>query len=363
MKPVALFFNNMLVEILEHFDIFHISIKRSNEIPISVLAVTLMLLGVIFLLSAFWGRLYCNSVCPVGLILAKLSHFSFFKFRIDTQNCQACRLCEIVCKAGCISAENHTIDHSRCLACFNCQTACKKGLISYSRRIQPVETNPVWLKRQFLLNSVLAGGVLLSACTPFRMRRWGLLPKTMPVLPPGSLSIDHFTRTCTACHLCISACTTHVMKPTLTGYGLSGIMLPQLSFQKAHCDYECNACGNICPTGAIAPLSSETKKLTRIGKAVLNLDACVIHIKKNRCGACGEACPTHAISPRVENQLIFPQINSDYCIGCGACEHACPAKPKAILIKALSVQETAVKHTPIKRQNRKNDIQTSGFPF
>ena len=25
-------------------------------------------------------------------------------------------------------------------------------------------------------------------------------------MPPGSISFDHFTKTCTACHLCVSVC-------------------------------------------------------------------------------------------------------------------------------------------------------------
>ena len=46
---------------------------------------------------------------------------------------------------------------------------------------------------------------------------------TSPVSPPGSASIEHFTDTCTACHLCVSACPSRVLVPSFLEFGSLGI--------------------------------------------------------------------------------------------------------------------------------------------
>ena len=40
-----------------------------------------------------------------------------------------------------------------------------------------------------------------------------------PVTPPGSKALEHFTDSCTACHLCVSACPTQVLQPSFLEYG------------------------------------------------------------------------------------------------------------------------------------------------
>ena len=55
------------------------------------------------------------------------------------------------------------------------------------------------------------------------------------------------------------------------------------------CEFNCNMCSTICPTGAIRPLPLEKKQRCRIGMAELH--------KSRRClvdgthGACAEHCP------------------------------------------------------------------------
>ncbi len=366
-KPFALFFNNIFVEIVETFDIYSICVKRQNSIPFQVLAVTLVFLIGILFLSVFKARLYCNSICPVGLILGMMSRVSFYKFYMDKEKCKHCTLCERVCKAGCIDVQSLTIDNSRCVGCFNCLDVCDKHFISYTHRSAhrsaENKNHPVWVRRHFLLNSAVVGSAVLSACTPFRLKKVKFLTKKAPIMPPGSLGINHFTKTCTACHLCVSVCPTQVLNPTVLGYGLSGLMLPQLSFQNARCDFNCNACGKSCPTGAVNSLPLKEKQLTQIGTASLNKELCVVHVKKKHCGACGEACPTHAIFPVENKKIIFPEINLAYCIGCGACEHACPTDPNAIVVSSLLVHKKVKTYKPDRKSELKLIPQKQGFPF
>ncbi len=42
-------------------------------------------------------------------------------------------------------------------------------------------------------------------------------------------------------------------------------MQPKLYFSKGFCNYDCTICGEVCPTGAILPLTKEEKNHTQMG--------------------------------------------------------------------------------------------------
>ncbi|MBQ7691934.1 MAG: 4Fe-4S binding protein [Muribaculaceae bacterium] len=77
------------------------------------------------------GRTFCNTVCPVGTVLGGVSQYSLMQLDIDPDLCVACGACERECKAGCVSAGQHTIDHSRCVMCWNCAASCPNHAIKY----------------------------------------------------------------------------------------------------------------------------------------------------------------------------------------------------------------------------------------
>ena len=89
---------------------------------------------VIAVLSFGWGRLWCNSICPVGTVLGFFSRFSLLKPVIDSSKCNGCKKCARNCKAMCINAESHTIDYSRCVACMDCLDNCHQKAIGYTTR-------------------------------------------------------------------------------------------------------------------------------------------------------------------------------------------------------------------------------------
>ena len=82
-------------------------------------------------LAAWRGRLYCNTVCPVGTLLGWFAQRAAFRLEIDRGACHKCVACLNVCKGQCINLRTGTIDFSRCVACFNCIGACEHGGISY----------------------------------------------------------------------------------------------------------------------------------------------------------------------------------------------------------------------------------------
>ncbi len=77
------------------------------------------------------GRLLCNSVCPVGILLGIGSSKAVFHAEIDPDKCINCGLCEQNCKSECIDSKMHTIDYQRCVVCFDCMAVCPNGAISY----------------------------------------------------------------------------------------------------------------------------------------------------------------------------------------------------------------------------------------
>jgi len=373
-RPVVLSMNNVAAMALERVGVHTLYRMQWAVIaPISV-GIAMAVLILVSLLSARHGRLYCNTVCPVGAMLGLLSKLSLFQIALDPDACRGCKLCEAVCKAGCIDIQNRNVDTTRCVGCYNCFAACpRQGLRFENRWLRHLPASQHKPERRgFILNSVIwfvgiAG--FAEQTKKFIQSKPTTIPirVTSPVSPPGSRSIEHFTSTCTACHLCVSVCPSRVLVPSFLEYGLLGIMQPRMNYQSGHCTYDCTACMEICPSGAILSLAVERKKLTQLGVAKFIKENCVVHTDNTNCGACSEHCPTKAVNmvpyPNPANkQLVIPEVKAEYCIGCGGCEHACPTKPyKAIYVDGNPVHKLAKKPV-VKKIDEKVDYKKD-FPF
>lgn len=79
----------------------------------------------------FYGRTYCNAICPIGTVLGMCSRQSLWHIDIDTDLCTNCRKCEHACKASCIDLNDHVVDGSRCVNCFDCIAVCPDDAIFY----------------------------------------------------------------------------------------------------------------------------------------------------------------------------------------------------------------------------------------
>lgn len=96
------------------------------------IAVSVLTFIGVFVPSIGNGRLYCNSVCPVGAMLGLCSKRSVYHIEINPDKCTACGKCEDVCKASCLDLSHLTVDMSRCVLCFNCIKECPDDAISYT---------------------------------------------------------------------------------------------------------------------------------------------------------------------------------------------------------------------------------------
>jgi formate hydrogenlyase subunit 6/NADH:ubiquinone oxidoreductase subunit I len=102
-----------------------------------------------------------------------------------------------------------------------------------------------------------------------------------------------------------------------------------------YCDYSCNACGQICPTQAIPPLSLDEKRLQVVGKAYIDKNRCLAWSDHQPCIVCEEMCPLPQKAIQLEKQEVWgpdgipvrvqlPHVLRETCIGCGICEYKCP---------------------------------------
>jgi len=326
-------------------------------------------------MSFKYARLFCNTLCPVGVFLGLLSRFAIFRISLDKSVCTSCGKCAAVCKAGCIDVKERKVDFSRCVGCLNCLNSCPSSGVVFNRKFNQKEEilKPYSPERR----SLLAGAIFVSAglaSTPVlagsrkgggkQCRSPQDVNKIYPVSPPGSESIEAFNDACTACHLCVSACPTHVIKPSFLEYGISGIMQPRMDYHANYCNFDCLVCSEVCPTGALRPISLEDKHVLQLGKVKFIKHNCIVFIDGTDCGACSEHCPTKAVNMRPykknKKTLFLPIVNPNICVGCGACEYACPTDPKSIYVDGNPVHLIAEK--PVIEVLEQPDTEED-FPF
>ena len=396
-QPVYITCNNILVKIFESFGsyaLYPVTVVKAD--PLSLIVPVLMF-GLVICLSVWRGRLFCNTVCPVGALLGFISNISLYKIRFNDSECNRCGKCMFVCKSQCIDVKNKEVDFCRCVGCGNCIKSCGKNAIRYSlapaRKLVETQKGQTDIsKRNFIFKSVLlitALSGLSSAklfAQPFvqysqsrRIRRRIHRHKTdtdglsgsgkgqiefvaaHAVTPPGSISLNHFTGACTACHLCVSACPTKVLQPSFLEYGFFGMMQPYMDFDTSFCNYECTRCSEICPNGAILPLTVEKKLSTQTGVVRFEKRNCVVYINETSCGSCSEHCPTKAVRMvPYKGLLTIPETTPEICVGCGACEYACPVTPyKAIVVDGHTEHKTA----KIPEEEELDSKPLDDFPF
>ena len=412
--PAAIWSNNLLAA-----DSSSADLVQMDYFPAAfpVLLASAGMLGLVAVMSAWKGRLYCNTVCPVGTFLGLLSRISLFRLGFDPASCKKCGKCVKSCKAQCLNLKEYKIDSSRCVACYDCVRSCSEGGIRYRwftrvRQQIPAQKKKVppasapsssaavpsiagSSRRQFLEATAAA----FSGCRGDAARK---LDPTQCVLPPGAGSLERFLDICTGCQMCVANCPTHVLQPSYLQLGLKGFMKPRMDFATKYCLYDCHRCAEVCPTGAIRrmPVTAErdtegiTKDTTRIAVARFYVCRCLVAREDMDCGACTEHCPTKALYTvpyigRDGQEHRLPRLDPSLCIGCGACEHACPVTaerpeerarrnscdlceekcefgrrrempPRALVVRAVNPQQKAVKKFEDKAVDPVGDAD---FPF
>jgi ferredoxin len=113
-------------------------------------------------------------------------------------------------------------------------------------------------------------------------------------------------------------CPTNVIHPAALEAGLEGLWTPILNFRigTSGCQFNCIACGNLCPTAAIRPINLEErlgksgyaeKGPIRIGTAFIDRGRCLPWSMDRPCIVCQENCPVSpkAIHTREHFNAVF----------------------------------------------------------
>ena len=353
LQPLYMGVNNVLASLAERADSYAFYSVDVWLRTLPTLIIAALTFVVLFILAWRNGRTYCNTICPVGTVLGFVARFSWLKVRFDADKCRNCSLCSKNCKASCIDYKTHTVDYSRCVACGNCVEKCKFGALRYAPATKKAgEAQPSDLpdkgKRTFLLTTALAGTALMAQEKKkvdgglAVIESKAIPTRQTPITPPGSMSAQNMARHCTGCQLCVAQCPNQVLRPATD---LTHMMQPVMSYERGYCRPECTRCSEVCPTGAIKPITPEVKSSTQMGHAVWIKKNCIPLTDGVECGNCARHCPVGAIEmvpsdPDDEASAYVPAVNESRCIGCGACEHLCPARPfPAIYVEGHEVHK------------------------
>ena len=281
-------------------------------------------------LAAWRGRLYCNTVCPVGAVLGLLSRLAPFVPVIQESACGRCAGCMRTCKAHAIDLKQMKVDSTRCVGCYDCVSDCPRKAMKlgfrnpFARKAKgagessgkpPAAAEPENASRRAFLG--LSAMAVATATVPA-----GKIvgDKTAAAaVPPGAGGVERLLGRCTGCGLCISACPTHVLRPAFLVHGFSGMMKPWMDFTRGYCDYQCNACSSVCPEGALQLLDLADKQKTRIGLLSFVQKNCRVWSTGESCGKCIAKCPTGALT-----EVQVPTVDAEKCAGCRRCARKCP---------------------------------------
>jgi MauM/NapG family ferredoxin protein len=203
------------------------------------------------------------------------------------------------------------------------------------------------IKRRHLLIGGIAGlgGGLIFHAQPSAQNGAASLPQPAPdpelIRPPGALAGDDFLARCIRCGECMKACPTNSIQAAFLESGLEGMWSPLLKMRVGYCEYHCNLCSEVCPTGAIGKIPIEKKQKLKIGLSMVDKNRCVTYAYGRECQLCYDQCPlpTKAITMVTASvtrgdktfPLKQPQVDSKLCIGCGICENKCPVAGEAAI--------------------------------
>ncbi|MBT5927996.1 MAG: 4Fe-4S binding protein [Verrucomicrobia bacterium] len=339
-----------------------------------VLFFTVLALG--FLKPRFW----CKYVCPSGAVFSIGNLFRISERKVES-SCIHCNKCVTVCPFDAIKPD-FTTRTTDCTLCQTCGGVCPTHAIKFVDRwnafdLKPTDvpsTNETALGRRGFLSLVggtalgVTGGIGAATVTKMFGARLDVneLP---PVRPPGSVPEEEFLQMCIRCGECFKACPNHVLQSMGIDKGLDRLWTPEVIADWAGCESSCNACGQVCPTGAIRTLPIEEKKVARMGLAIVNTDTCLPFAEREACQLCVDECAAagyHAIEfTRVgtqadnfdqiipESGYLAPRVLEDQCVGCGLCQTRCHGinveqknllKESAIIIEAGPGKEDRMMH-------------------
>ena len=286
-------------------------------------------------LNFYRRRFWCRYVCPLGALLGLLSKRQAYRLVSDKEKCTGCGLCAMKCPAAATPEKPGEWRPTECFGCWNCVDSCRTGALDF-KLVSPFQsptTAKLNLSRRRVIAAAAGGTAGLVMCRVAPQAQ-GKAYNPALIRPPGARAEREFLQRCMQCGICMKACPTNALQPTLLEAGLEGIWTPRVVPNIGYCEYNCNLCGQVCPEEAIEPLKMEDKQKVKIGLAAFDTTRCLPYAYDRECMVCEEHCPLpkKAIFFR-EKQITTrdgkvvtvkqPYVDPELCIGCGVCENKC----------------------------------------
>ena len=275
------------------------------------------LLGVVFLavvaLNLALPRFFCRFLCPLGALFGLLSRFTPWRIGKTAGTCGDCHICEQYCEGACRPSGRFI--GSECVLCFNCLHRCPAGRVTFAAK--PSAAGEAGLPDLSRRGLVVAGAGLLLASMWGVGRLAGTDRDPLLIRPPGALDEERFLGRCLRCGQCMRICPGNIIQPALFQAGVQGLWSPTVNFRigSSGCLPNCIACGQVCPTAAIRPLSLDEKKgqakfaaqgPMRIGTAFVDRGCCLPWAMDRPCLVCQELCP---VSPKaIFTRTVFETL-------------------------------------------------------
>jgi polyferredoxin len=340
LRPLAIFANNIAATIAS-------ALGRPDDIPQvpltwaapGALLPPLAILVAIVITATLRGRLWCNTICPVGTTLGLVSRRSLWRLTIDKNSCRKCGDCLRACKAQCIDLRAGAIDHSRCVACYDCVSVCDEHGIRYrwhglaaEDRSQKTEarsqkTEARDRKSEIREQETEAGG---QKAEVGERKTAGGEPKTPAPLPPATNRRAFIATAATA---------------ALAAAGAAARLATRAGAQPASAAASGNATpSSNSPATASSPATPSHNSTATLNPAALDPDAPAavappgarstsrLLAQCTACQLCISACPSRVLEPAVLEYgsfagLMKPRLNYErsFCnFNCTECSDACP---------------------------------------
>jgi polyferredoxin len=295
-----------------------------------------VLIGTVFLAILLAGivqrRFWCRNLCPLGGLLGLFSSLRPYRRKVS-DGCTSCRRCYFECRMGAIHEDFTGTDHTECINCMDCQAVCPAKAVRFGFVKKPAPEK-IDFSRRRVLGAGIAG---LAAIGLTRTGFIRLAERGRVVRPPGAIEESRFLDRCIRCGECIRICSTSGkgLQHAALESGWEGLGTPLLHPPEGYCEFNCNLCGKVCPTGAIPALSMAGKQGMKMGTAHFDKTRCIPWYYGDNCMVCEEHCPVpeKAIRFRKEtvttidgrkSEVLLPYVDEPSCVGCGICVKCCP---------------------------------------